>query len=122
MDTISLENARSGCPIASTLDLVGDRWTLVLVRDMINGKKRFNEFLASPERIPTNILTNRLKRMEADGLVVKRRYQERPVRNEYHLTEHGRRLHPLLQEICRWANAHVEGTWVPPEQFMAIRD
>ena len=119
MKAIKLTDARSGCPIASTLDLVGDKWTLVIVRDMINGKKRFNEFLDSPEKIPTNILTSRLKQMQENGLVKKRQYQERPVRNEYGLTELGRQLHPVLQEICRWANAHIQDTWVPPDSFMA---
>ena len=109
---------RSGCPIASTLDLVGDRWSLVIVRDLINGKRRYNEFLASPERIPTNILANRLKRMEAFGLVRKRPYQERPRRNEYLLTRKGSDLLTVLQAICRWGNAHIPDTWIPPASFM----
>lgn len=112
---------RSGCPIATTLDLVGDRWTLVLLRDMLNGKSRFSEFLDSPERITTNVLTDRLARMEATGLVEKTRYSERPRRHAYRLTEMGRDLRPLVQEMCRWANRHIPGTWIPPEQFMAER-
>jgi len=110
---------RSGCPIASTLDLVGDRWSLVIVRDMVNGKRRFGELLASPEGIPTNILADRLKRMEAHGLVRKEPYQERPRRNEYHLTAKGTGLLPVLQAMCRWGNAHIPDTWIPPESFMA---
>ena len=109
---------RSGCPIASTLDLVGDRWSLVILRDMINGKRRFTEFLDSPERITTNILTNRLGRMEASGLVKKTPYQLRPKRYEYTLTEKGRDLHGVLQAICRWAGVHLPGTWTPPDSFM----
>jgi DNA-binding HxlR family transcriptional regulator len=110
---------RSGCPIASTLDMVGDRWSLVLVRDMVVGKAKFGEFLASPERVPTNILTDRLKRMERARLVVKRAYQTNPARYQYELSEKGMALLPVLQEMCRWANAHVPGTWTPPESFMA---
>jgi DNA-binding HxlR family transcriptional regulator len=109
---------RSGCPIATTLDLVGDKWTLVITRDLINGKRRFGDLLDSPEGIPTNILADRLKRMAAAGLVEKRAYQQRPVRYEYHLTEKGEALLPVLQEMCRWANAYYPDTWVPPEQFM----
>lgn len=113
-----LVSERSPCPIATTLDVVGDKWSLVIVRDMINGKKRFGEFLTSPEGIPTNILTSRLKRMEEAGLVLKAAYQERPPRFDYLLTPRGRALLPVLQEICRWGNGHAPDTWVPPEQFM----
>ena len=110
---------RSGCPIASTLDLVGDRWSLVIVRDMLTGKARFGDFLASPERVPTNILTARLKRMEQSGLVAKQAYQSNPARFEYRLTEKGSALLPVLQDICRWANVYIPGTWTPPQSFMA---
>ena len=110
--------ARSPCPIASTLDLVGDRWTLVMVRDMINGKKRFGEFLESPEGIPTNILAERLKRMEDARLIKRRLYLARPKRYEYLLTERGTGLWPVLQAISRFGNKHIRGTWVPPERFM----
>ncbi|MCA3255226.1 MAG: helix-turn-helix transcriptional regulator [Alphaproteobacteria bacterium] len=110
---------RSPCPIATTLDLVGDRWTLIILRDLLTGKTRYSEFLSSPEKITTNILADRLERMERAGLIAKSPYQQRPVRYAYALTEMGRGLHPLLREICRWANRHVPGTWVPPAQFMA---
>ena len=110
--------ARSPCPIASSLDLIGDRWSMVILRDLINGKSRYSEFLTSPERITTNILADRLDRMEAAGLITRAPYQERPVRYAYALTAKGRGLHPTLQELCRWANRFLPGTWVPPEDFM----
>ena len=109
---------RSGCPIAFTLDLVGDRWTLVIVRDMITGKKRFSEFLESPERITTNVLTDRLNNLETAGLVTRVAYQRRPPRHDYVLTDKGRALLPVLQAMCRWANQANPETWVPPESFM----
>lgn len=109
---------RSPCPIATTLDIVGDRWTLVILRDLINGKSRYSEFLTSPERITTNILADRLEKMEAAGLVERSPYQQRPVRHAYRLTEMGRGLHPMLREMCRWANRHIPGTWTAPESFM----
>lgn len=111
--------SRSGCPIATTLDLVGDRWSLVIVRDMINGKRRFGDFLDSPERITTSVLADRLERLEAAGLVERHAYQTAPVRHEYRLTEMGAALRPVVQEICRWANRYVPGTWIPPEHFMS---
>lgn len=115
------EFARSPCPIASTLDRVGDKWSLVIVRDLINGKRRFGELLESPEHIPTNILADRLRKLEAEGLIERRRYTARPVRHEYLLTAKGRALLPVLQAICRWANRHIPGTWVPPDQFMRAK-
>lgn len=107
---------RSNCPIAVTLDLVGDRWTLIVVRDLFRGQKRFGDFLRSPERIPTNILADRLKRLEAHGLIRKVAYQQRPPRHEYHLTEKGAGLAPVIDEMCRWANTFVPGTLVPPRR------
>lgn len=112
---------RSGCPIATTLDLLGDKWSLVIVRDMLTGKANFGDFLASPEGISTNILAERLRRLEAAELVVKRAYQARPPRYEYRLSDKGEALLPVLQAICRWANTYVPGTWMPPESFMSRR-
>jgi len=70
---------RSRCPLASALDLLGDKWTLIIVRDMIAGKRRYGEFLSSPERIPSNILAGRLRRLDDAGIVDKRLYQEKPT-------------------------------------------
>ena len=109
---------RSGCPIAATLDIIGDKWTLLIIRDMLVGRTRYHEFLASPEGITTNILASRLKRMEEIGLIARTRYQEHPPRFDYALTELGRSLHPVLQAICRWANAQIPDTWTPPASFM----
>lgn len=107
---------RSRCPIASALDLLGDRWTLVVVRDLLLlGKHRFSELLRSGEAISTNILSDRLERLEAAGLVERRRYQERPPRDEYHLTPSGRDLLPVLRELIRWGNRHIPGTYQPPD-------
>jgi len=110
---------RSGCPIATTLDIIGDRWTLVILRDLVNGKKRFSEFLESPEEIATNVLTDRLALIEATGLAVRKIYQLKPKRFEYELTDKGRELLPVMQSICLWGNRHSPETWIAPESFMA---
>ena len=89
---------------------------------MINGKKRFSEFLDGPERIATNVLTDRLALIEAAGLAKRRAYQQRPKRFAYELTKKGRDLLPVLQEICLWANKHYPETWVAPPSFMAKQD
>ncbi len=107
---------RSPCPIACTLDLVGDRWTLLVIRDMMFfGKQRFEEFLASPEGISTNILANRLKLLEELGLVVKQPYSNHSRRMNYQLTEQGESLRPVLKVIARWGLKHLPETQVPPE-------
>jgi len=115
-----LKNARSGCPIATSLDLFGDRWTLVILRDLVMGKSRFGEFLRSPEKIPTNILAARLSRLEAAGLIGKHAYQDNPERFEYALTATGAELLPVMQAICRWANKHMPDTWRTPDRFYAM--
>ena len=110
--------SRSGCPIASTLDIVGDRWTLVILRDMLTGKSKFGDFLSSPERITTNVLTDRLALLEQSGLAKKKAYQNRPLRYEYHLTEKGEALLPVLQAMSRWANRFVPDSWTTPPEFL----
>ena len=110
---------RSKCPVTNTLDLIGDKWTLLVIRDMLFLKKKlFNEFLESPEGIATNILTDRLKRLEERGIIEKRPYRKTPVRYEYVLTRRGEDLRPLLMEMIRWGNTHIEGTFVPPKKFL----
>ncbi|MAE61759.1 MAG: transcriptional regulator [Planctomycetaceae bacterium] len=106
---------RSPCPICAALDLVGDKWSLLIVRDMIwLGKTRYNQFTDSPEHIPTNILADRLKRMERFGLIQSKPYQDNPPRHEYHLTDKGLELRPVLIEMIHWANKHIPGTITPP--------
>lgn len=109
---------RSGCPIASTMEHVGDRWTLVILRDLVNGKSRYKDFLESPERIATNILTARLDAMQSAGLITSRLYETRPKRYEYALTEKGAALLPVLQAICRWGQEHLADRWTAPASFM----
>lgn len=101
---------RSDCPIACALDLIGDKWTLLIVRDCFFGKHRFSQFLQSDERITTNILTERLKRLERAGLVVRSRYQEHPPRYEYHLSPSGIALAPIVQAMVAWGRSNIPGT------------
>jgi DNA-binding HxlR family transcriptional regulator len=112
-------DARSPCPVACSLDLLGDKWTLLVVRDLLLGKTTYTEFQQSPEGIPSNILAERLKRLLAAGIVGKSRYHERPVRYAYHLTEKGRDLGPVLSALVDWGNRHIPGT-VPREQIEAM--
>jgi DNA-binding HxlR family transcriptional regulator len=89
------------CPIARTLDVVGECWSLLIVRDVIQGKRRFDEFQESLG-IATNVLTARLKRLIEAGILERRPYQKNPVRYEYHLTEKGRQLGPIIRDLKNW--------------------
>lgn len=106
---------RSKCPIAGALDILGDTWTLLVLRDLLfYDKHRFADFLASPEGISTNILTERLKRLERRGLVERRRYQQHPPRDEYFVTARGHDLLPVLRELIKWGKQHVPGVAQQP--------
>ena len=100
---------RSRCPISGALDLLGDKWTLLLVRDLLLGKGTYSEFQQSPEGIPTNILADRLKRLQATGIIDREPYQEKPVRYRYRLTEKGRDLLPVINALIDWSERHLEG-------------
>ena len=104
---------RSTCPVAGTLDIVGDRWTLLVVRDLLRGKRRYGELLESAERIPTNILAERLRRLEAAGLVRSTPYSAHPRRVAYELTDGGRQLADVLDALVTWGVQHVPGTRRP---------
>jgi DNA-binding HxlR family transcriptional regulator len=101
---------RSKCPVSCVLDLLGDKWTLLLVRDLLLGKGTYTEFQQSPEGIPTNILAERLKRLRAAGVIERLPYQQRPVRYRYQLTRKGSDLYPVLSAMIDWGNRYVEGT------------
>jgi DNA-binding HxlR family transcriptional regulator len=112
------DSFRSVCPLATALDVVGDKWSLLLIRDMCRGKKRYSDFSASPEGIPTNILANRLKRLETTGLIKKNPYQNKPLRYEYALTVKGANLLPVLQQLAIWAHKFVPGCMPPYDWFI----
>ena len=101
---------RSICPIASTLDLIGDKWSLLVVRDLYHGKTTYGELAGSPEKIPTNILADRLRRLETSELILKKAYQKNPVRYVYQLSEKGKALGDVLGALVRWGKTHIDGT------------
>ena len=101
---------RSRCAVACTLDLVGDKWSLLVVRDLLRGKATYGDLQHSFEGIPTNILADRLKKLEESGIIAKSAYQERPVRYSYELTEKGRSLGDVLLALVRWGKKHIPGT------------
>jgi DNA-binding HxlR family transcriptional regulator len=96
--------------VANTLDVIGDKWSLLVIRDVLHGKRTYGEILASPEGIPTNILADRLRRLEEAGVIESQPYQERPVRYAYQLTAKGRDLGEVLLALVRWGKRHIPGT------------
>ncbi len=112
---------RSQCSIARTLDIAGDKWTLLIVRDLMwHGKETFQALQQSEEHIPTNILSNRLKKLLQLGLVRKEPYQDRPVRYRYGLTDAGRSLQPLLVTLMDWGHIHLGGGHYDPETGKSV--
>ena len=101
---------RSSCPITNVLDLLGDKWTLLVIRDLVLGKSRYQEFLSSPEEMASNILAERLNRLQASGLIRRRAYQRNPIRYEYGLTKKGKALEPILEAIVAWGKRQYPGT------------
>ncbi len=107
---VAMTERRSDCAIACSLDIVGDKWTLLVVRDLMHGRSTFGELLESPERIQTSILADRLKRLQEAGLVSGTPYQERPVRYAYSLTPQGMALGEVLRALLQWGKQNFPGT------------
>ena len=95
------------CVIAQTLDILGDRWTLLILRDLMAGLHRYNDIIENCTGMSPNVLSDRLKRLEADGLVTRNYYKELPPRVEYTLTEDGWSVRPILLALLEWGRAHV---------------
>ena len=95
----------------------------VIVRDMLAGKSTYGQFLESPEGIPTNILADRLRRLERFGIIKRSAYQERPVRHDYSLTPEGKRLGRVLRELADWGLENIAGTKkaIVPGSFVSKR-
>ncbi len=101
------------CSVARSLEVIGERWTMLVLRDAFRGVRRFEDFQRSLG-IARNVLTARLGRLVDEGILERRRYQERPERFEYRLTEKGLELWPLLMHLMRWGDRHyAEDTGVP---------
>jgi DNA-binding HxlR family transcriptional regulator len=122
MKSKSRPSRRSGCPISIALDLFGDSWSLLIVRDlMFKGFRTFNEFLGAGEGIASNILSDRLAKLEAAGILTKTADPNDARRFRYRLTEKGVDLAPTLMEIVLWS-ARYEDTEAPPNTVRAMRN
>jgi DNA-binding HxlR family transcriptional regulator len=96
------------CPVARTLDLIGERWTVLILRDLLrDGPRRYQDFQESLAGVAPNTLSARLKAMEAAGLIERKPYSEHPPRLEYHLTEKGKTLGPVLKALREWGQRNA---------------
>ena len=111
---------RSVCPICSALDVLGDKWTMLIVRDLIiQGPRTYSELLESPEHISTNILADRLRLLSSLKLIERTNPQDPPRYNAFRLTESGAALRPVLEGLGRWAQMHLKNFH---EEMLAISD
>src|SRR6201982_2798167 len=107
------EPRNGSSPLAEALDRVGDRWTLLVVEALLGGPQRFNDLLGQIPGIAANILSERLKRLEREGLLIARPYSERPPRAAYQLTAEGTELAGALRLLAQWGAKHTDPADVP---------
>jgi DNA-binding HxlR family transcriptional regulator len=105
------------CSIARALEVVGERWTLLVIRDAMRGRRRFDDFQHSLG-ISRPVLTDRLNRLVDEGVLERRRYQERPERFEYRLTEKGRGLWKVIAHLLMWGDEHYPAPGGPPRVLL----
>lgn len=102
---------RSDCAIAATLDIVGDRWSLLILRDLLfQDNLRYGDLSASAEGMPTNTLADRLRKLTESGIIERERYSDKPPRHSYRLTDRGRAMAPIVDAMATWGTTYIAGT------------
>lgn len=94
------------CPVEKTLNIIGKKWAVLIIRDLLSGKKRFGRLLASLAGISPRTLAARLRELEANGVIKKKIFPEIPLRVEYSLTKRGEDLHSILDQMNKWGSSH----------------
>ena len=98
----------TNCPIEITLQLIGNKWKVLIIRDLLTGTKRFNELMRSVTGITQKVLTSNLRSMEEAGLLIRTVYPQVPPKVEYSLTEMGKSIQPILDSMASWGNNYKE--------------
>ncbi|MGM0216433.1 winged helix-turn-helix transcriptional regulator [Enterococcus sp. AZ109] len=96
------------CPVATTVDLIGNKWKILIMRELLKGTQRFNAIHKSVEGISQKVLTENLRKMEKDGIVIRKAYPEVPPRVEYSLSEIGESLRPIIDSMSEWGTAYIK--------------
>ena len=118
----STKTQRSTCPIANALDVLGDRWSLIIIRDlMFREKREYGELLNSEEGISTSVLASRLEQLQCGGIIKKSNHPHDQKKYCYHLTEKGIELMPLMIDLTLWGIQHIPGTSAPPDILKAMQ-
>ena len=121
MRALTSTNQRSECVISNVLDIFGDKWTFLLIRDLfLFNKHEFKEFLGSPELIATTTLTDRLKRLLAEGIIAEQVHPENASRKLYYLTQKGKDLLPIMVEMARWGSKYLPELNAMQELYAAL--
>ena len=120
MSEINKKAELPACPVETTLTLIGDKWKVLILRDLLTGTKRFGELKKSVGNVSQKVLTAQLRAMEESGLVHRQVYAEVPPKVEYALTERGESLFPILQAMYVWGSRLLEGEGVCPECSMQM--
>jgi DNA-binding HxlR family transcriptional regulator len=107
---VAMRFKRSDCPLACALDIVGDEWSLLIVRDILFGCSRVEEFLEAGEGIPRSVLASKLRSLEKAGVIRKIRSPTKPKQETYQLTEMGMNLSPAIVALVKWGRANILGT------------
>ncbi len=118
-NSASEPDRRSPCPVACSLDIFGDRWTLLVIRDLVLGKSRFKDFTSSPEGIPTNILSDRLTRLQTHDIISQTTPPDGSKHLAYQLTKKGEALRPILMAMRDWGLTWEKGTKVMLQPVVA---
>ena len=122
METLKPSECRSCCPLANSLDILGDRWSLLVIRDMMfMNKHEFHEFMGGYERIATNILTDRLKCLLDCGIIAARLHPTHKRKKIYYLTQKGKDLLPALVELIIWGGMYRAAPDMPKAHFNKIK-
>ena len=108
-----MKKNRSSCPLTSALDIIGDKWSLLIIRDIFLGKKTFTEFSNSGEKIATNILSNRLELLTKCGLLMVTKMPNDQKTKIYYLTDSGIDLYPVIYEMMRWSERNLKKKFGP---------
>ena len=111
--SILISENRSSCPISTSLEIIGDHWSLIILRDFFLERNTFTDFKNSPENIATNILTDRINKLSKYNLISYIRHPKNRKIKQYYLTESGIQLYPVLYDLCMWSKDHLDMEFHP---------
>ncbi len=110
---LKIRDNRSGCPISTSLEIIGDNWSLILIRDLFLERTTFTEFMNSPEKISSNILSDRINKLQKYDIIEYRLHPQNRKVKQYYLTKSGIELYPLIYDLIIWSKQHLDMKYHP---------